>query len=164
MSTKRLDRLKKSLTNKENLFTTKLQGHFDTVKLANGQPLNDKRNGQSTLNTWERQNNTLRTLNKSIDKTQRAIEIETRKITDTEHVKNQLPKEIVELIDNGTLTQWRKHPNTFFVKGVEKARIHWDLKTNVLSHKFVKEIKDKEQYSFFAKTFNSLKVSLTANK
>ncbi len=164
MSTKRLERLKNSLTKKETLFTVKLQGHFDTVKLANGQPLNDKRNGQATLNVWERQNNSLRTINQSIDKTKRAIEIEENKNTYTQDIKNKLPTEIVELIDNETLIQWRKFPNTFFVKGVEKARIHWDLKTNILTHKFVKEIKDKEQYSFFAKTFNSLKASLNQTK
>lgn len=164
MTTKRLEILKGSLSNKENQFANKLQVHFDTVKMANGQPLNDKRNGKATLNLWERQNSALKNLDQSIDKTKRAIEIEEGKIIHTEHIKSQLPKEIIELIENNTLTQWRKFPNTFFVNGVEKARIHWDLKTNVLSHKFVKEIKDKEQYSLFAKTFNNLKSALNPTK
>ena len=53
--TKRLDILKNSLAKKEKEFDAKLQNHFDTVKLANGQPLNDKRNGRATINLWERQ-------------------------------------------------------------------------------------------------------------
>ena len=47
---KRLEILKNSLVKKEQQFNEKLQTHFDTVKQSNGQPLNDKRNGQATLN------------------------------------------------------------------------------------------------------------------
>ena len=41
---KRLEILKQSLAKKEELFSQKLDDHFSTVKQANGQPLNDKRN------------------------------------------------------------------------------------------------------------------------
>jgi len=154
--TKRLIILESSLEKKKKQFSEKLQNHFETVKKANGQPLNDKRNGQATLNEWDKQNNHLRNLDESINKTERAIEIEKGKILDCESVKNILPKEIFEMIENGTLTQWRKHPNTFFVKGVDKARICWDNKKKIVSHKYLNKITDKYQFKLFAKTYNNL--------
>ena len=54
--TKRLEVLKASLVKKEAELDRRMQAHFDTVKEANGQPLNDKRNGQATLNKWDKQN------------------------------------------------------------------------------------------------------------
>ena len=154
--TKRLLILENSLEKKKKQFDERLQNHFDTVKQANGQPLNDKRNGQATLNKWERQNNSLRNLQESIAKTERAIEAEKGKIIDCEGVKNDLPTAILDMIENGTITQWRKHPNTFFVAGVEKARIIWDNKKKVVAHKYSKQITDKDQWKLFAKTYNQL--------
>ena len=155
--TKKLTILENSLKKKEDLFNEKLQNHFKTVKEANGQPLNDKRNGQATLNKWEKQNNALRNLQESIEKTKEAIEIEEGKILNCESAKNNLPTEIIEMVENGTLTQWRKHPNTFFVNGVDKARIvFWDKKKRVVAHKYFKQITDKEQRKLFAKTYNRL--------
>ena len=154
--TKRLLILENSLEKKKKQFDERLQNHFDTVKQANGQPLNDKRNGQATLNKWERQNNSLRNLQESIAKTERAIEAEKGKIIDWEGVKNDLPTAILDMIENGTITQWRKHPNTFFVAGVEKARIIWDNKKKVVAHKYSKQITDKDQWKLFAKTYNQL--------
>ena len=52
---RRLEILKASLAKKQTLFDQRLQQHFDTVKEANGQPLNDKRNGRVTLNKWDKQ-------------------------------------------------------------------------------------------------------------
>ena len=46
--TKRLDILKASLEKKEAAMDAKISEHFATVKEANGQPLNDKRNGAAT--------------------------------------------------------------------------------------------------------------------
>ena len=154
--TKRLITLETSLKKKKKQFDDKLQNHIDTVKQANGQPLNDKRNGQATLNKWDRQNDSLRNLQESIDKTERAIEVEKGKIIDCEAVKDILPDAILEMIANGTLKQWRKHPNTFFVNGVDKARIVWDNKKKVVAHKYSKQITDKDQWKLFVKTYNKL--------
>lgn len=119
--TKRLEILKGSLEKKENLFTEKLQDHYNTVKQANGQPLNDKRNGHKTLAKWAKQDDALRTIDQGIEVTKRAIEREESKILYCEHVKAGLPDAILERLENGTLIQWRKHPETFFVKGDRKS-------------------------------------------
>ena len=74
--TKRLEVLKASLVKKEAELDRRMQAHFDTVKEANGQPLNDKRNGQATLNKWEKQNDAIRNQQAEIEKTKRAIEFE----------------------------------------------------------------------------------------
>lgn len=161
--TKRLIILENSLEKKKKQFNDKLQNHIDTVKQANGQPLNDKRNGQATLNKWERQNDSLRNLQESIAKTENAIEVEKGKIIECESVKNSLPDAILEMMVNGTLIQWRKHPNTFFVNGVDKARIVWDNKKKVVAHKYSKQITDKDQWKLFAKTYNELFKSVGEN-
>jgi hypothetical protein len=161
--TKRLIILENSLEKKKKQFDDKLQNHIDTVKQANGQPLNDKRNGQATLNKWERQNDSLRNLQESIAKTENAIEIEKGKIFECESVKNNLPTVILDMVENGTLNQWRKHPNTFFVNGVDKARIVWDSKKKVVAHKYSKHITDKDQWKLFAKTYNEIFKSVGEN-
>ena len=154
--TKRLEILQNSLIKKEVLFDEKLQTHFDTVAEANGQPLNDKRNGQATLNKWDRQSEGLRNLKESIAKTENAIEEEKSKIIDCEGTKNKLPTLILLMLEKGTLNQWRRHPNTFFVNGVDKARLCWDDKKKVIAHKYIKSITDKNQFKIFAATFNEL--------
>ena len=68
----RLEILKNSLLKKEQQLEKRLDNHFADVKRANGQPLNDKRNGQATMNRWERQNEAIRNLKESIEKTKRA--------------------------------------------------------------------------------------------
>ena len=50
------ERLKKSLEKKREKFKDKIEAHFDDVRSANGQPLNDKRCGRSTISRWEKQN------------------------------------------------------------------------------------------------------------
>lgn len=153
---KRLEILKNSLAKKEQQLNAKFDQHFATVKQANGQPLNDKRNGQATLNKWERQSDSIRTLQKSIETTKRTIEIEEMKIAQVEHVNGFIPAEILKLVESGDLIQWRKHPHTFFVPGVDKARIVWDEKRKKVAHKFVGEIKDQEQRTKFVRTYNTL--------
>lgn len=153
---KKLTVLENSLQKKKKQFDDKLQNHINTVKQANGQPLNDKRNGQATLNKWAKQNDILRDLKESIEKTERAIQIEKNKIVGCELVKNDLPAPILKMLENGRLIQWRKYPNTFFVKNVDKARIVWDKKKKVIAHKYSKQIIDKNQRSVFAKTYNEL--------
>lgn len=153
---KRLEILKNSLAKKEQQLNAKFDQHFATVKQANGQPLNDKRNGQATLNKWERQNEGIRTLQKSIEATKLAIEKEESKIKGVEYTNTFIPSEILKLVESGDLIQWRKHPHTFFVPGVDKARIVWDEKRKKVAHKFVSEIKDQEQRTKFVRTYNHL--------
>lgn len=156
MKTKRLEILENSLIKKENLFNEKLQNHIKTVKQANGQPLNDKRNGQATLNKWDKQNNSLINLKDSIEKTKNAIENEKGKITGVEFEKECFPTVILEMIESGVLIQWRKHPNTLFVNGVDKARVQYDKKKELIYHKYFKQIPNKEQRKEFAKVYNHL--------
>lgn len=137
-----------------------LQDHFDTVRAANGQPLNDKRNGAATLRKWDRQNEALRRQKESIQKTEAAIEREKGKIIDTEYVRGMLPDEIVALIADGTLKQWRKHPHILFVDGVEKARMIW--KDGKLYHKYAGSIPTKEQHRKFAAIYNDLNSKINA--
>jgi hypothetical protein len=155
--TARLEILKKSLINKTNKFDDKLQNHFDDVKSGNGQPMNDKKNGRATLSRWEKQNDALRNQQREIEKTQKAIEREEGKIIEVESAKNILPNKILELIEEGILKQWRKHPTILFVDGVDKARLQWVEKEKILVHRYVSEIKDKEQWKKFATIFNDLK-------
>lgn len=157
---KRLEILKQSLVKKEKLLNEKLDQHFKTVKQANGQPLNDKRNGQATLNKWERQSESIRSLKDSIDKTKEAIDWEENTIKGVEKSKDLLPKEIQDLIDSGILIQWRKYPNICFVKDVEKARIIWDKKKKVVANKFYSSITNDEQRRIFRFTYNKLALAL----
>ncbi len=154
--TKKLEILKESLKKKQERFDDKLQEHFDTVAQANGQPLNDKRNGVATLSKWEKQNESLRALKEEIEKTERAIEREEWLIKDCENATIILPNPIVELMESGVLNQWRKHPNTFFVAGVDKGRIIWDTKKNVVAHRYYGSIPDNEQKKIFAGIYNEL--------
>lgn len=153
---KRLEILKGSLEKKENHFNDRLQNHFDTVRQTNGQPLNDKRNGHRTLNLWKKQDDALRTIDQGIELTKRAIEKEETKIRHCEYVKEGLPDIILELLEDGTLTQWRKHPETFFIKGVEKGRIVWDKKKKIVCHRYSAEVVDKEQRAIFAAVFKKI--------
>lgn len=159
----RLEILKKSLEKKECLFSEKLESHFHDVKSANGQPLNDKRNGYVTLNRWEKQNDSLCNLNKSIEKTINAIEREESKIAYVEALSSEIPKAIMDLVEQGILTQWRKHPNFFFVVGVDKARILWDFDRKVVAHRYIREIKDKGQWALFRDVYNSLNAQLNGD-
>lgn len=153
---KRLEILEKSLEKKNTYFNDKLQAHFDTVKQSNGQPLNDKRNGAATLNKWEKQENQLRNIKKSIESTEKAIEREKDKIAHSNSVIGRLPKIIDDLLENKTIVQWRKYPNRFFVKGVEGARLIVNLDTQLVSYSHLDSIKDKEQYAIFRDVYNKI--------
>jgi len=89
METKKLKILKASLINKEAILDQRFETHFASVAQANGQPLNDKRNGQATLNKWDKQSDAIRNQKESIEKTKRAIEKEEGKIIDTEGAKKR---------------------------------------------------------------------------
>ena len=152
----RLTILENSLATKKELFNDKLSNHIDTVKQANGQPLNDKRCGTSTLKKWDRQNDSLRTLDESIKKTENAIEREKSKIAGVEYANKDIPKVILDLVENGTLNQWRKYPNRFFVNGVDKARIIWDAKYKNVGWEYLRQIPNKEQFDKFKEIYNTL--------
>lgn len=152
----RLDILKSSLKKKEDKFNKKINEHFEDVASANGQPLNDKRNGPATMRRWDRQNNAISNLQKEIDKTKSAIEREEGKLIGMARNKELMPKEITDLIDNGILIQWGKYPHILFVNGVDKARIIWDSKKKAVMHKFVSSITDADQRKIFARVYNSL--------
>ena len=152
----RLEVLQNSLKKKQAEFDRRIEDHFSTVKQANGQPLNDKRNGQSTLRKWDRQNDALRSLKEGIEKTKNAIEKEQYKVQGVEEVLGSAPKSIVKMVEDGTLKQWRRNPNTFFVDGVDKARIVWDEKKKQVAHRYLRDITDPDQWKKFARTFNAL--------
>ena len=130
------------------------------MKSANGQPLNDKRNGYSTMKHWDRQNDTLSKIQKEIEKTQTAIEREESRIRCIDRNRSSMPEEIQKLINDGTLKQWGRYPHIMFVEGVDKARIIWDDRKKVVMHKFVSSIADTEQRKKFARVYNSLNASI----
>lgn len=150
---KRLEILTASLKKKEAVFDQSLQKHFDTVKQANGQPLNDKRNGRVTLDRWDRQNEALHALQLSIDRTKAAIEREQNKIAVANSIN--VPIHIQAAIDDGLLTQWRKFPRFFFVNGVENGRIVLDEETGKISARYLSRI-PKEQFPTFRDVFNGI--------
>ena len=121
MKTKRLEILENSLAKKEAELTRRIDVHYDDVMSANGQPLNDKRNGRQTMDRWERQHRAIENQKESIEKTKRAIDKEKTKIIRVEDF--DVPPAIQELLDAGILTQWRRYPNRFFVKGVERVEL-----------------------------------------
>ncbi|TAF71800.1 MAG: hypothetical protein EAZ53_17345, partial [Bacteroidetes bacterium] len=137
LETKRLEVLKNSLIKKEKKLDKKFDNHFSDVKSANGQPLNDKRNGQATFNRWEKQNNSIRNQIESVEKTKQAIENEEWKIYNTNATNEKIPIEILALVKSGELTQWRKFPTTFFVKGVDKGRLYWDIKEVTVKFSYI---------------------------
>lgn len=154
VGSKRMEILQQSLAKKQTAFDNKLQAHFDDVQSANGQPLNDKRNGQATMSRWERQNENLRTLQKSIEKTEAAIEREQRKI---DHVaRTPIPEFLKPMLEAGEITQWRKYPNRFFVPGVEKARIVWHEDKQEFGYSHLQGVKG-EQYAKFRDTYNHIR-------
>ncbi len=150
---KRLEILKASLAKKEAKFNERLQNHFDTVKQANGQPLNDKRNGRATLDKWDKQSDALRALEGSIQRTKDAIEREENKIALASLVT--LPAYMQQAISDGLITQWRKFPRFFFVSGVNHGRIVLDEKTGLIAHRYLNKI-SKEEYPIFRDVFNGL--------
>lgn len=161
---KRLEILKKSLEKKQQLFNDGLQNHIDTIKQSNGQPLNDKgKKGLATLKKWDNQNEALKTKQESIEKTERAIERETSKINTCEYYLRELPKQFAELVASETITQWRKYPNRFFVKGVDKARIFWDKEKKIVNCSYYQQIPTTEQKELFKQVFYALRDDVAAN-
>lgn len=157
----RLTVLQQSLAKKEAAFDAKLDQHFASVKATNGQPLNDKRNGAATMRRFESQNDSLRTTMEGIERTKSAIERERGKIAHIELVADTLPQAIKDRLANGTITQWRKHPTTFFVVGVDKARIVVLDDGKTVAHRYVSSITDPDQRRIFARIFNELRALMS---
>lgn len=151
---RRMEILQQSLANKQAAFDERLQAHFDDVKSANGQPLNDKRNGRQTFDRWERQNDALRSMQESIEKTQRAIEREQHKIDKV--ARAQIPEYLKPLLESGEISQWRKYPNRFFVKGVEKARIIWFEDKQAFGYSHIQGM-PPEQRPLFKATYDKIR-------
>lgn len=150
---KRLEILKKSLVKKELILDQKINDHFETVKQANGQPLNDKRNGHKTLAMWEKQNDSIRSQQLEIEKTKQAIEREEAKISNVNSF--DIPEFFKPFLDSGEIKQWRKYPNRFFVNGVEKGRIIWNEDKKTLGYSYLQEV-PKDQYPIFRDIFNRI--------
>jgi hypothetical protein len=102
----RLSVLKASLVKKEKLRDTKINTHFETIKKTNGQPLNDKRDGHKTLAKWDKQNDAIRSINESIERTKAAILREESAVNRVASV--DLPDCIQRAITDKRITQWRK--------------------------------------------------------
>lgn len=156
----RLEILQNSLNKKQNIVDHKIQEHINTVRSANGQPLNDKRNGAATLNKWDKQNVSIKNAISNVETTKNAIETEKLKVSNVELANEYIPNAIHELVKSGEVIQWRKHPDYFFVVGVDKARIHFIKETGSIAHRYLSAVVDKDQYKKFAAVYNSLKKSL----
>lgn len=129
----RLTTLESSLAKKYECLNALTQTHMDSAREANGQPLNDKRNGMATMKRWDKQQAAISAQLKEIEKTEEAIEDEKELLNEIAAWRKVLPQPIISAMDSGEITQWRRHPNRFFVSGVPKARIVWDEKTGKLS-------------------------------
>lgn len=154
---KRLSILEASLAKKNAEFDQRLSDHMGDVRSANGQPLNDKRCGAATMKRWDKQSGALRTLNQSIEKTKEAIEREQNKIANVD--ATEIPDALRAMVAAGELVQWRKHPETFFVPGVDRGRIVWVQSEKILGVRYASEI-PKDQYPKFRDTFYKAKASV----
>lgn len=158
----RLKALKASLARKVAELERRFNDHFDDVKSANGQPLNDKRNGASTTRRWDRQSDAISKLKESIEKTKQAIDREQETIKNVASVK--LPAPFRRALESGELSQWRKHPNTFFVTGVDKARILIEPENGkIVGIRYLSEV-PKDQYQKLRDTFNRLRAEMAAEE
>lgn len=152
----RLEILQNSKAKKESTLADKLQNHFDTVKAANGQPLNDKRNGQLTLDRWERQNDSIRNQIESVEKTDAAIERELTKISSTQAAYDKLPDYLREKVDSGEFIQWRKFPHILFVTGVDGGRLKVDFKKKTVIYTNLSKV-SSDQYPIFRDAVNGVR-------
>jgi len=159
---KKLQILETSLINKKTKLDERYKNHFDDVASANGQPLNDKRNGASTLKRWDRQSDTIHNLKQSIELTERAIEREKRRLKRLVEYNKSLPTPILELLETGELTQWKKYPNFFFIKGVKKGR--FVLKNGELWHKYRDCISSVKELKIFSDLYRELSEKLGGKK
>ena len=105
------------------------------------------------MKKWDKQSDGLRKLQDSIQRTKDAIEREETKIALVSQV--ELPAYIQQAIDDGLITQWRKHPRFFFVVGVSGGRIVLDEKSGIIGHRYLSKV-SKDEYPTFRDVFNKL--------
>jgi len=157
----RLEVLKKSLIKKQKILESKIDNHHADAKSANGQPMNDKRNGGVTLKRWQTQQDSIFSQYDDIEITKNAIEKEQQKIDGMNAARSEFPDVILNLLESGEITQWCKYPHIFFVKGVKKARIIFRSETDMyhkrgVYHKYTSQIPTSEQIDSFGKIFNQI--------
>jgi len=152
----RLDILKNSLEKKKQVLDSRYDAYFEDVKRGNGQPMNDKRNGQATLNRWDRKSNSIRSAEEAIKVTEEAIIKHEYREKAIERTKSILPAPLLDSLTSGDIRQWHRFPNYFFVKGVEKGRFFWDTKTKCIRLKYMSQIPNKEQKDLFISVVRQL--------
>ena len=163
MMSKKLEILKQSKVKKEENLNRRFSEHFSEVREANGQPLNDKRNGAATLNRWERQNDGIQKQIESIKKTEAAIEREVDKVNDTQSNYELMPDFLKKKIDEGELKQWRRFPHILFVKGVDGGRLKVDFENKAVTYTHLSEV-SIEHYPIFRDTVNEIRAWLKAGR
>lgn len=146
---KKLEILSRSLEKKQRELQRLIDAHIQDVRHANGQPLNDKRNGAATMRRWERQDAAITSMMASIERTKAAIARE----EGMNRYNEGLPEVIRELLQTGELKQWRKYPHIFFVAGVEGARIVWDARRRTVNYKYDYKVTDTEQWRRFCEVY-----------
>jgi hypothetical protein len=151
---KRIDILKNSLDKKEKKLNERINDLYSDVRRGNGQPMNDKRNGASTMKRWDSKEEGIYNQIDSINRTKEAIERERNKICHVESISEDLPNAIINFINEGKIIQWRKFPNRFFVPNGGKARLIWNLKTKKLQYNL--KGCTKEEYKIFREIANEL--------
>jgi len=156
MATRR-EILEASLKKKQDKFDQDLSIHMDDVRGAQGEPMAGHSGGEKVLSRWEKQNKSLKRQNDSIEKTKRALEREDDRDYNKQQAANllkEMPKIFQDMVADGTLNQWIKYPNTFFVEGVEKARIQF--KKGKAFHKYARHSGNYEQFQKFKAVYNQI--------
>ncbi len=161
----RLEILQNSLINKKANLDVFFEDLYSHQRLTNGQPMNDKRNGGTWFKRHDQLNNKIANQFKEIEKTENAIEREQSKIDNYSDIEKDLPQPILDLIQSGTLVQWKRYPNTFFIQGLDTVRLVYDkkvMKTKIketLFNRYQNEFKkncSREQWLKFVKIWNEL--------
>ena len=120
--------------------------------------MNDKRNGQAFFNQHAKLDSALQRQQAEIEKTKQAIIIEEGKIAYCKNTLEDIHPAIIKLLEEGKVTQWRKHPTMFFVVGVEKGRFIY--KNGQLLNKFYTSIPTVEQKAIFKEVYQALQAEI----
>jgi len=156
-TTKRLEILNNSLAKKQANLDERIAAQYARQAETNGQPMNDKRNGLSTMNALENGERGIFNQFDEIRKTKAAITRETDKIIHCENWMEDMPQIIKDLVASGEIIQWRKHPRFFFVKGVEKGR--FSIEEGKIVHRYLSNI-PSEQFPLYRECANKIFIAL----
>lgn len=167
---KRREILEKSLEKKRTIFNDRFRSHWDYTVGLQGEPIGGPRaQDRAIRNRLEREDRALRRMSEEVKKTERALAREERKEIDTANAYDALPEPLRAAIDAGLIVQWRRHPNTFFVPGVEKGRLAWIPESaknaksalrGTLVARYAHQIPDQAQYAAFRDVANALWAAL----